>query len=89
VTCGLPEEGPLPETGLLDSAIGRIAIGTVLIVMAYAYYKFGLVDTAAEWISRTAGALAGKIVFTFGSEGKKDRWEKRMVKDVDKRKKGR
>jgi hypothetical protein len=89
VTCGLPQEGPLPETGLLDSAIGRIAIGSVLIVMAYAYYKFGLVDTAAEWITGTAGAVAGRISYTFGSEGKKDRWEKRMVKDVERRRKKR
>lgn len=97
VTCSLPEDetvpgqatvpgqGPLPETGLLDSAVGRVAIGSVLIVMSYAYYKFGLIDTAIEWLSGSAGMLAGKVRYVFGSDGKKERWEKRMVKDIDKR----
>jgi len=87
ITCGGYEEPdtPLPRTGLFDSTATRIGLGVLLVGMAYAYYKFGLLDGALEWMSLGSGKLSKKMKFELSREGKKNRWEKKVVNKVENR----
>jgi hypothetical protein len=83
-------EQPLPSTGLFDSTVARIGLGILLVVMGYVYYKFGLFDSMMQWMSTKPGVVAGKVKYAVSLGAQRNRWEKRMLKKVERnRRKGR
>ncbi len=76
---------PLPSTGIFDSTVVRIVLGVLCVVLGYAYYRFGLFDGMARWLSQVSGSAAGKVKHSVSSEGKRERWERKVVTAVDKR----
>ena len=86
-----PYLADLPGTGIFDSTISRIILGVLLVGMGYAYYRFGLIDNTINWFSKTVSdgtkVVSGKAKHTFGRGGQRDRYERRMVKKADKKRK--
>lgn len=75
---------PLPGTGLFDSTVARIVLGITCVLFGYAYYRFGLLDGMMNWVTVSVDKFAGKVKYTASSEGRRDRWERRLIIKVDK-----
>lgn len=95
---GHPEEGEelhayeelfitcrIPDTGIFDNVVVRIVLGVTLVGLGYAYYRYGLFDNTLAWATKTAGKVKGRIQFAASKEGSKARWEKRIVKNISRK----
>lgn len=74
-----------PDTGIFDSTAARIGLGIVLISLGFAYYKFGLFEDSLAWLGDTFGKVGDKVKFSLSREGKRKRWEGRVIKGASRR----
>ncbi len=79
-----PTPGPLPETGVFDSAAARLGLGGLLVVMGFAYYKYGVFEESLSWLNSKVSGVTGKIKFSMSDEAKTQKWEKKVVNKVEK-----
>jgi len=79
VVCGLP------DTGIFDSTAARIALGGALLVFGFVYYRFGIIEGTVMWLGQGLEKVNGWIQYETGIDGMKKRWENRMIKNVNRR----
>ncbi len=75
----------LPETGIFDNIAIRIGLGVLLVVLAFAYFKLGLFENVSAWFVKGSDRAAGAAKSVFTQEGKKNRWENRMIRNAERR----
>jgi hypothetical protein len=76
----------LPPTGLFDSAVARIALGGILLMLGFGFYKMGFMDNSVNWLLSSTGNLGKRIKYQFTEEKKMNDWEDKALKDLTRKK---
>ncbi|MBN2101156.1 hypothetical protein JW710_04710 [Candidatus Dojkabacteria bacterium] len=79
IICGLP------ISGIMDSFAARLALGGILIALGYLSYRYLYLDKAFLAMGNGVSGFVEGLKFGLSKEGSKSRWEKKVIKSVDKK----
>ncbi|MBN1618803.1 hypothetical protein JW887_05695 [Candidatus Dojkabacteria bacterium] len=74
----------LPNTGLFDSTLARIALGGLLLVVAGFSYKSGMFDNVILFVSERVGGGMGDLKMRMSKKGRRSLWENKVMDSAEK-----